>query len=232
MPRHLISDAHEWINVILTVPTYYLANPQPRERVAYVEPLVALGYRVVAFDAPAHGDSSGQMVEMVSYSRAIRATIAQFGKMHGIIAHSFGGMTTQIMLYNLEEQHLVDRVVIIAAPSRIEERMQYLKKMLTLPPNTEQALRRMVSSEYGADCWDIYDTKTFVRDLQQPALIIHDDDDTEVHPMTSERISASWKGSEHFRTKGLGHYRVVWDPIVKSKVVEFLHDTPATDSVM
>jgi hypothetical protein len=32
MPRHLISDAHEWINEIPTVPTYYLANPQPRER--------------------------------------------------------------------------------------------------------------------------------------------------------------------------------------------------------
>jgi len=26
MPRHLISDAHEWINEISTVPTYYLAT--------------------------------------------------------------------------------------------------------------------------------------------------------------------------------------------------------------
>ena len=32
MPRHLISDAHEWINEIPAVPTYYLAKPQPRER--------------------------------------------------------------------------------------------------------------------------------------------------------------------------------------------------------
>ena len=28
----LISDAHEWITEIPTVPTYYLAKPQPRER--------------------------------------------------------------------------------------------------------------------------------------------------------------------------------------------------------
>jgi hypothetical protein len=27
-----ISDAHEWINEIPTVPIYYLAKPQPRER--------------------------------------------------------------------------------------------------------------------------------------------------------------------------------------------------------
>ena len=32
MPRHLISDAHEWINEIPTGPLYYLAKPQPRER--------------------------------------------------------------------------------------------------------------------------------------------------------------------------------------------------------
>ncbi|EIN04323.1 hypothetical protein PUNSTDRAFT_76431, partial [Punctularia strigosozonata HHB-11173 SS5] len=31
-PCHLISDAHEWINEIPTVPIYYLAKPQPRER--------------------------------------------------------------------------------------------------------------------------------------------------------------------------------------------------------
>jgi len=32
MPRHLISDAHEWSNEIPTVPTGSLANLQPRER--------------------------------------------------------------------------------------------------------------------------------------------------------------------------------------------------------
>ena len=32
MPRHLISDAHERINEIPTVPIYRLAKPPPRER--------------------------------------------------------------------------------------------------------------------------------------------------------------------------------------------------------
>uniref|UniRef100_A0A8C4THC6 Uncharacterized protein n=1 Tax=Erpetoichthys calabaricus TaxID=27687 RepID=A0A8C4THC6_ERPCA len=31
MLRHLISDTHEWMNKIPTVPTYYLAKPQPRK---------------------------------------------------------------------------------------------------------------------------------------------------------------------------------------------------------
>ncbi|EFX60998.1 hypothetical protein DAPPUDRAFT_66379 [Daphnia pulex] len=35
MPRHLISDAHEWINEIPTVPIYYLANPLQGERAMF-----------------------------------------------------------------------------------------------------------------------------------------------------------------------------------------------------
>ena len=35
MPRHLISDAHEWIDEIPSVPTYYLAKPQRRERASH-----------------------------------------------------------------------------------------------------------------------------------------------------------------------------------------------------
>ena len=32
MPRHLIGDAHEWINEIPTVPTHSLAKLQPSQR--------------------------------------------------------------------------------------------------------------------------------------------------------------------------------------------------------
>ena len=31
MPRHLISDVHEWINEISIIPVYYPAKLQPRE---------------------------------------------------------------------------------------------------------------------------------------------------------------------------------------------------------
>ena len=42
MPRHLISDAHEWINEVPSVPIYYLAKPQPRERASGKEDPVEL----------------------------------------------------------------------------------------------------------------------------------------------------------------------------------------------
>ena len=42
MPRHLISDAHERINEIPTVPIYRLAKPPPREEWAGKEDPVEL----------------------------------------------------------------------------------------------------------------------------------------------------------------------------------------------
>ena len=35
MPRHLNSDAHEWTNEVPSVPIYFPAKPQPRERTRY-----------------------------------------------------------------------------------------------------------------------------------------------------------------------------------------------------
>ena len=54
MPRHLISDAHEWINEIPTVPIYYLAKPQPRER-TWVD---QRGKKTLNHTAKAHGVNS------------------------------------------------------------------------------------------------------------------------------------------------------------------------------
>jgi hypothetical protein len=39
MPRHQISDAHEWINEIPTGPAKYLAKPLPREKLTSKDPV-------------------------------------------------------------------------------------------------------------------------------------------------------------------------------------------------
>ena len=38
MPRHVISDVHEWMNEVPTVPIWHPANPQPWER---ARPMIA-----------------------------------------------------------------------------------------------------------------------------------------------------------------------------------------------
>ena len=55
MPRHLISDAHEWSNEVPTVPIYLVMKAQPRERAWYLyawkEALVELNSNLVVLCA-------------------------------------------------------------------------------------------------------------------------------------------------------------------------------------
>src|SRR5207247_1512114 len=57
---------------------------------AFVEPLVAAGMSVVAFDAPGHGDSPDHRLYLTDLADCIADVIATVGPVHAIVAHSFG----------------------------------------------------------------------------------------------------------------------------------------------
>ena len=61
-----------------------------------IDPLVKSGYRVVAFDAPAHGRSSGSHVDLMDHADAIMAVTGKIGPVYGIIAHSFGAVPSKV----------------------------------------------------------------------------------------------------------------------------------------
>jgi len=72
MPRHLINDAHEWMNEIPPVPIYLLVNQQARERTcmnaAGKEDPVELDSNV----SLCHGFRSKGMWEMIFRSSTMR----------------------------------------------------------------------------------------------------------------------------------------------------------------
>src|SRR4029078_6760274 len=57
---------------------------------AFVGPLVARGFRVIAVDGPGHGESSGRRSSGVEIGRALADVAAQCGPARGVIAHSLG----------------------------------------------------------------------------------------------------------------------------------------------
>ena len=57
---------------------------------SFVAPLVAAGMSVVAFDAPAHGDSPGHRLYLTDHADAVADMVAAIGPVHAIVAHSFG----------------------------------------------------------------------------------------------------------------------------------------------
>ncbi len=53
--------------------------------------LVEAGFRVVAFDAPAHGESTGRFASLPEFARALVDVAEAAGPIHGLVGHSLGG---------------------------------------------------------------------------------------------------------------------------------------------
>lgn len=55
-----------------------------------IESLTHAGFRMVSFDAPAQGHSSGRTSDIVECAGAVHALARFAGPLHAIVAHSFG----------------------------------------------------------------------------------------------------------------------------------------------
>ena len=50
------------------------------------------GFRAVAFDGPAHGNSPGRRTNLINHSAALVDVARELPDMHGIVGHSFGAL--------------------------------------------------------------------------------------------------------------------------------------------
>ncbi|MFN7120380.1 MAG: alpha/beta hydrolase, partial [Saprospiraceae bacterium] len=110
----------------------------------FVPALVAQGFRVVAIDGPAHGNSDGKSTNLIHFAGAVRAAIRQVGNVHGIIAHSFGGAATVYGLAHLEPSIELPKLVLIATPDSMNKVLEDTTQTLRLPKSVKQAFFKMV----------------------------------------------------------------------------------------
>src|SRR3970040_3198587 len=64
----------------------------------FVPALVAAGYRVVAYDQPAHGLSEGRLTGLPDFADALAEVARHHGGVRAVIAHSLGGPAAAIAL--------------------------------------------------------------------------------------------------------------------------------------
>jgi len=184
-----------------------------------VKPLVAAGYRVVAFDAPAHGRSDGRDTTLPEIREVILRLASDFCPVHAVIAHSFG---VPCVLFALQQQGVARRVVALSPPATFEGLVAKFAGSLALSPRTVQILRDMLVQRFGDDVWTRFSAQHMARSVGLPALIIHDRDDRDVPWREGEAVARAWPHARFLRTEGLGHRRILRDPEVIDRVVRFL----------
>lgn len=190
---------------------------------AFVAPLVAAGFRVVTFDAPAHGRTPGRSTDLPEVSAALLQVAAAFPPLHGVIAHSFG---TAVTLHAIAQGLAPHRVVALSAPSSIEFLMESFAARLAIPNPVMAVHRRLMERQFGGDVWHRLSPAEIARQVNIPALLIHDDDDHDVPWRESETLARAWPGAEFVRTRGLGHRRILRDPEVVARVIRFISRQP------
>ncbi len=160
------------------------------------------GYTIIAFDAPAHGNSTGQLLNVPLYTECAQRVIEKYRPKH-IIGHSVGGMTMMYHQYKYPNTY-IDKMVSLAAPSEFSELMAHYQQLLNFNEKVLQALDEYILQRFGFRIND-FSTSKFVQNITKKGLLVHDELDAITPIIASERVHAQWKNSTFIKTKGLGH---------------------------
>jgi pimeloyl-ACP methyl ester carboxylesterase len=188
----------------------------------YAQLAVEKGYRVLAFDALAHGQSDGKTTNAVEYKQTILKIIDQFGPINSFIGHSFGGIGIALALEEMED--VASKKVVLIAPAT--ETSTAINKAFELLKITDTKVRNEVDKlivEIGGKPTEWYSIRRVVQNVQPQILWIHDEDD-DITPLSDAiKVKEDNHGNINFViTKGLGHQRIYHDAGVKKQVIDFL----------
>jgi pimeloyl-ACP methyl ester carboxylesterase len=180
--------------------------------------LLEAGFRVVTFDAPAHGDSPGSQASFFHFSRAIEDAAAALGPLHAIVCHSMGGATA---LWASRHGPLAQRLVLIAPPVDLRDFTRQYCGALGIPENVRERLHWRLTKRFGVPVGEVR-AEDLASRMRGPLLVIHDEADREVPVACGELIANQWPGSKLLKTSGLGHRRILRDPQVLQAIADFV----------
>ena len=191
---------------------------------AMVTPLVETGHRVVMFDAPAHGDSEHGPAGPTStngmeFAKALDAVFCRFGPAEAVVAHSMGTISTYLALrYGWLG---TERLVFIAPMVESESLFDQLQRTLGFGPRVRAAFDRAVDEFIGVPVRE-FDARVQARHVDAvPTLVITDRGDRQTPHADVVDFAASI-GAPLVTTDGLGHRKILRDPGVVERVVDFV----------
>jgi pimeloyl-ACP methyl ester carboxylesterase len=191
---------------------------------AMVAPLLDAGRRVVTFDGPAHGDSdhgpAGHgRTNGVELARALDAVFCRFGPAEAVVAHSMGTIATYLAL---RFGWLgTERLVLIAPMVEAESLFDQFQQALGFGPRVREAFDRAVDEFVGVPLLE-FDARVQAGHLPPlPTLVITDRGDRQT-PYADVVDLAQRIEAPLVTTEGLGHRKVLRDPAVVERVVDFV----------
>lgn len=178
------------------------------------------GFKVVAFDAPAHGKSEGKSTTMIEFADALSQVIQTVGTPQAVITHSFGGA---VSFYCLAEGLQLPVLVNIGTPVVGDKILQTFLNAVNGNWATAESFKKYMVRTYGRT-FDEFTVQHFVTKLSQPVrlMLVHDSKDRDVTFDQAERMAEIYPEAWLYRTDGLGHTRILKDETVIKDILKFI----------
>jgi dienelactone hydrolase len=175
-----------------------------------VRELRSEGLRVIAFDAPANGDSAGRHTDIRDFIAAIDELQRRHGMFRAIVGHSFGALAA---LTAVREGTATGGVVAIAGMADARYLVDSFATRVGMGPASADVLARRFAARVLPDMAEPFARFDAVADPLPdgvPLLVVHDRGDREVAVGESMRLHAAHgERSRLVITEGAGHSRVL-----------------------
>lgn len=167
-----------------------------------IEELQKKDFNIYAFDAPAHGYSTGSNLYVPLYRQALEEVIS-YCSPSLIISHSVGAMTA---LYHLSQNndHAIEKAVILGPPDDLNSILKEYRSILGLSQRVMNQMDQYFLERFGFRS-DAFAGSIFAEKIKIPGLIIHDKDDRITSCSGSQNIHKHWENSQLVVTEGLNH---------------------------
>ena len=182
-----------------------------------IEVLQSHHYNIVSFDAPAHGNSTGKILNVPLYTESLEI-VSQHYQPEFHIGHSVGALTT-IFHYYKHQPTYIKKLVSLGAPSELSEIMKDYQKILSMNNMVMRGLDSLIQQRFGFTIKE-FSGYSFAQSIDIPGLIIHDVYDKITPVEASRGIHKNWKDSTYIETSGLGHS--LYQDEVRNHIIEFI----------
>ena len=186
---------------------------------AFVFPLLQAGYRVIAYDQPAHGVSEGRLTGLPDFADVLAEVAAFHGNVEAAVAHSLGGAAAALALANGKASFR--KVVLVSPPSDLVGYSRRFARWYWMPEAVRKGMQAAIEERYGVR-WENLEVPRVAPRLSAQALVIHDRNDLLMPWTHGATVARHWPGAKLMSTEGLGHRRILSDERVTRAAAEFI----------
>jgi pimeloyl-ACP methyl ester carboxylesterase len=189
--------------------------------VTIAEDLLEQGYRVVLFDAPAHGEAAGSRTDPLEVRELIRKIGSQLGEIHAVVGYSLGVLWT---LSAWSEAFRPKVLISIAAPSNFKFSVAKFVEMHKVDDDIAEGLTAQLEQRFGATVWRDFSPSEIVKSIGMPGLIIHGKNDEFIPAAHAEQLHANWDKAKVEMLEDVGHFDIVASQKTRKLITSYLRE--------